>query len=79
MPSPPYKISYKSPIGSTVTKVFLYTYHRYLNIHHFRMAEAMGLKKCGVKVTFNGITCIQNFMRIHQSVKKLFVEDTQTE
>jgi hypothetical protein len=74
MSSPPYKISYKSPTGSTVIKVFLYTYHRNLNIHHFRMAEATGLKKCDVKVT-----CIQNFMKIHQSVKKLFVEDTQTE
>jgi hypothetical protein len=33
------------PIGSKVTKVFLFTHLRSLNVPHFRMAEATRLKK----------------------------------
>jgi hypothetical protein len=36
------------------------------------MVEGMGSKN-GAEVTFNGITCLQHFTKIHQSVPKLMV------
>jgi hypothetical protein len=42
------------------------------------MAEATRFKKCDVEVTLNGSTCLPNFTKIHRSVQKLLVADTQT-
>jgi hypothetical protein len=39
------------------------THLRSLNMHHYRMVEAMGLKKYGYKVIFNGMTCLLNFIK----------------
>jgi hypothetical protein len=66
------------PIGSKVIKGLLCTHLRSLNVHHFGIVEATRLKKCGIEVIFNGITCLPNFMKIHRSVQKLLVGDTQT-
>jgi hypothetical protein len=56
--------------------MFLYTHLRSLIVRHFGTVEAMKLKKSGVEVIFNGITCVQNFMEIHRCVQKLLVGDT---
>jgi hypothetical protein len=37
----------------------------------FGNRRSYGIRKCGVKATFNGITCLPNFINIHQSVQKL--------
>jgi hypothetical protein len=73
--SSPYKMSLKSTKRFKSYYGFLCTHLRRLNARHFRMAEATRLK-CGVQVIFNCITCLQNCMKIHQSVQKLFVGDT---
>jgi hypothetical protein len=43
--SPPYKISLNPQNVSKVINVFLYTYLRSLNVHHFGMAEATRFRK----------------------------------
>jgi hypothetical protein len=45
MSSPQYKIHPNPPHGSKVIKVFLYTHLRSLNVRHFEMAKATGLKE----------------------------------
>jgi hypothetical protein len=72
------KINPNPPIDSKVIKVFLYTHLRSLNVHRFGMAEATKLKICGIEVTFNGSTNLQNLLKIHQSIQKLLVGDTHT-
>jgi hypothetical protein len=72
MSSPPYKIS------SSCTNRFKSSAHlSTLNVSHFGMAEDARLK-CGIEVYFDGVTFLQNFMKILRSVQKLLVEDTQT-
>jgi hypothetical protein len=69
--TPPYKISSKSTNRLKFVRGFLCTHLRSWYVSHFGIVEATGLKKCGVEVTFNGITRLPNFMKIHWSVKKL--------
>jgi hypothetical protein len=74
MSSSPCKISSKS------TNRFKSCAHlRSLNVRHFWMAEATRLKKCDDEVTLNGSTYLPNFTKIHRSVRKLLVGDTQTD
>jgi hypothetical protein len=35
------------------------------------------IKKCGIQVIFNGISCLPNFMKIYRSAQKCLVGDTQ--
>jgi hypothetical protein len=46
MPLPPYKVSCKSTNWFKFIKVFVCTHFRSLNVRHFGVAEAMGLKMC---------------------------------
>jgi hypothetical protein len=53
---PPYKISTK------YTDRFKSCAHlRNLNVRHFEIFEATGLKKCDVEVILNGSTCLPKF------------------
>jgi hypothetical protein len=50
---------------------------RSLNLYHFKVVKAMGLK--AVEVTFNGMNSLLNCMKVYQLVQKLLVEDTHTD
>jgi hypothetical protein len=79
MPSPPYKISSKST----------YLFKRYygVSLHPpqkfkrppFWNSRSYEIKKGGIEVIFRVITCLPNFMKIHQSVQKLLVGGTHTD
>jgi hypothetical protein len=59
--------------------MYLYTHLRSLNVRHFGIAEATRLKKFDLEVTLNGSTFLPNVTKIHRSVQKLLVGDTQTD
>jgi hypothetical protein len=44
---------------------------RSLNVRHFGMLARYGIKKCGIEVTFNGMTSLLNFIKIYQLVQTL--------
>jgi hypothetical protein len=46
---------------------------------HSKVVEAMGLKKYRFEVPITGVICLQNFMKIYQSVQTLLGEYTQTD
>jgi hypothetical protein len=45
----------------------------------FKNAWRYGIRKYGIKVTFNGMTSLLNFIKIYQLVQKLLGGDTQTD
>jgi hypothetical protein len=80
-----YKISSKSTNRFKVPEGVLHT-HTHTHTHTpqkfkrrpFWNGWSYQIKKCGIEVTFTATTCPPNFTKIHRSVQKLLVGDTQT-
>jgi hypothetical protein len=65
------------PIGSKVIMVFLYIHLKFKR-SPFWNGWSYEIKKCDVEVNFNGSTCLPSFTKIHRTVLKLLVGDSQT-
>jgi hypothetical protein len=50
-----------------------------MNVRHFRIVKAKGIKNYGVEVNFNGRSVLLNFMKIYPIVPKLLVGDTEAD
>jgi hypothetical protein len=77
MPSSPYKFSSKSTNRfKSYYGVPLYPHQKFKR-PPFWNSWSYEIKKCDIEVILNGNTCLPSFTKIHRSVQKLLVGDTQ--
>jgi hypothetical protein len=72
-------VTYPKPLLSKAEWCRYCIHFTTLNLNHFKMDEAIGLKAVESRSPYNGITPIQHFIQIYELVQKLFGGHTQAD